>query len=159
MSTTVMHGTGALLAARRGHLSVTASNSNQASSRDNLGENGVGEERVPVLGAAVGRGDGGAQPNAFADELVEVLGLLGGEVAHGEVVHLLRHRSKWTYPDLAIIPMSRVGRTEPVHGGGLLEGVIVGIITGPRGRPAACPGVDSGPASRRLTACGRGPAP
>ena len=51
---------------------------------DALGEDGVGEERVPVLGSAVGYDDQGVA--ALADELPEVFGLLLVEGAHAEVV-------------------------------------------------------------------------
>ena len=51
-----------------------------------LGEDRVGEERIPVAGGAVGGGDDRAGAGAGADELVEVLGLGGGELAHAEVI-------------------------------------------------------------------------
>ena len=52
---------------------------------DGFGDDGVREERIPVFGAAVG-GDDDGSVGAFGDEFVEVVGLGGGEVAHGEVV-------------------------------------------------------------------------
>ena len=54
-------------------------------SRIDFGDDGVGEQRIPVGGGAVG-GEDEAAVGAFGDQLVEVVGLGGGEVAHGEVV-------------------------------------------------------------------------
>ena len=51
-------------------------------------DDGVGEERIPVRRRPVGGEDqrpSGAA-DAFADQFVEVVGLGGGEVPHGEVV-------------------------------------------------------------------------
>jgi len=50
-----------------------------------LGDDGVGEQRVPVLGCPVA-GQDQRRAGPFGDELVEVVGLSGGELAHGEVV-------------------------------------------------------------------------
>ena len=51
-----------------------------------LGQDGVGEERVPILGCAIAGHDDRARTSAFADQLVQVIGLLRGELAHGKVV-------------------------------------------------------------------------
>ena len=50
-----------------------------------LGDDGVGEQRIPVDRGAVRGQDQGAS-GAFVDQFVEVVGLGGGELAHGEVV-------------------------------------------------------------------------
>jgi pimeloyl-ACP methyl ester carboxylesterase len=52
---------------------------------DGLGDDGVGEPRIPVFGAAVG-GEHEGPPGAFGEQLVEIVGLGGGEVPHGEVI-------------------------------------------------------------------------
>ncbi len=52
---------------------------------DGLGNDGVREERVPVFGLSV-RGDHDRFGGSVGDELVEIVGLPGGEVAHGEIV-------------------------------------------------------------------------
>src|ERR1700722_7620406 len=44
-------------------------------------------------GSPVAREDEGF-PGAFRDELAEVVGLRGGELAHAEVVHVYRHSNK-----------------------------------------------------------------
>jgi hypothetical protein len=72
-----------------------------------FGEDGVREERVPLLWRAVAGDDGRASPDALADELVQILALTFRECAEAEVVDLLRCRSNATYPDLAIIPTPR----------------------------------------------------
>ena len=54
-------------------------------SRTDSATTGVGEQRIPVDGGPVGGEDQGAVLS-FGDQLVEVVGLDGGEVAHGEVV-------------------------------------------------------------------------
>jgi hypothetical protein len=51
-----------------------------------LGDDCVGEQRIPVNGRAVRGEDQRPAGLSFGDELVEVVGLHGGEVAHGEVV-------------------------------------------------------------------------
>jgi len=53
--------------------------------KDGLGDDGVREERIPVNGLTVGSED--ERPaGSFGDKFVDVVGLAGGEVAHGEVV-------------------------------------------------------------------------
>src|SRR5258708_1572266 len=52
---------------------------------EGFGNDGVGEQRVPVLGCPV-RGEHERSAGAFGDELIEVIGLGGGEFAHREVV-------------------------------------------------------------------------
>jgi site-specific DNA recombinase len=53
--------------------------------QEGLGDDGVGEQRVPVLGCPV-RGQDQRAARPLGDELVEVVGLGGGEFAHREVV-------------------------------------------------------------------------
>src|SRR5271165_2852652 len=52
---------------------------------DRLADHRVGEQRVPVGGLSVGRDDEGPV-GPLAHQLVEVVGLGQGEIAHGEVV-------------------------------------------------------------------------
>jgi hypothetical protein len=52
---------------------------------EGFGDDGVGEQRVPVLRRPV-RGEHERAAGPFGDELVEVIGLGGGELAHREVV-------------------------------------------------------------------------
>ena len=49
-------------------------------------EDGIGEEGVPVLRAAVGRDDAGGPSGALVDELIEVLSLSLGELLDSEVI-------------------------------------------------------------------------
>ncbi len=52
---------------------------------EGFGDDGIGEQRVPVLGGPV-RGEHEGSAGSFGDELVEVVGLGGGELAHREVI-------------------------------------------------------------------------
>jgi len=49
-------------------------------------QDGIGEEWVPVLRAAIGRDDAGGPPGALVDKLIEVLSLSLGELLDGDVV-------------------------------------------------------------------------
>jgi hypothetical protein len=49
-------------------------------------QDGVGEQWVPILGRAIAGHDHRAGTSAFADQLVQVIRLLGGVLAHGKVV-------------------------------------------------------------------------
>jgi hypothetical protein len=51
-----------------------------------LGQDGIVEERDPLLDGPVGSDDGGASPVTLDDDLVEVAGLLGVEASEPEVV-------------------------------------------------------------------------
>jgi hypothetical protein len=51
-----------------------------------LGEDGIVEERDPLVDGAVAGDDGGGAAVAFEDDLVEIAGLLGVEAAQAEVV-------------------------------------------------------------------------
>src|SRR5665647_962476 len=57
-----------------------------------FGYDRVREQRVPVLSRSVG-GDDQAFGRSFTDELVEVVGLSDGEVAHGKVIQDEQRRS------------------------------------------------------------------
>lgn len=51
-----------------------------------LGQDGIVEERDPLLDGPVGGNDGGASPVTLDDDLVEVAGLLGVEAAEPKIV-------------------------------------------------------------------------
>ncbi len=50
-----------------------------------LGDDGVGEERIPVFGSSV-RGQDERSAGSFGDEFVDVVGVAGGEFSHREIV-------------------------------------------------------------------------
>jgi hypothetical protein len=69
-----------------------------------LGQQGVGHLGDPLDGFAVGGDEGGGAAVPLDHQLIDVCGVQGVEGLQGKIVQLLRYRSNWTYPDVAIIP-------------------------------------------------------
>jgi site-specific DNA recombinase len=80
---------------------------------EGFGDDGVGEQRVPVLWRAI-RGEQQRFAGPFADELVQVVGLRGGELAHGEVVQDQRggpgELAEALVPGVVGVPAGQVGQ-------------------------------------------------
>ena len=60
-----------------------------------LGQQGIGHLGDPLDGLAVRRHQRRSRPVALDDQLVDIRGVEGVECLEGEVVDLLRYRSKW----------------------------------------------------------------
>jgi hypothetical protein len=69
-----------------------------------LGQQGIDHLPDPLDGLEVQGDQRGSVPVALDDQLVDIRGVERIERLEGEVVDLLRYRSKSIYPDPAIIP-------------------------------------------------------
>ena len=61
-----------------------------------VGEDGVVEERDPLVHGAIARDDGGGGPVPLDEDVVEIAGLLRGELPQAEVVELCGAPHNWT---------------------------------------------------------------
>ena len=77
-----------------------------------VGEDGVVEEGDPFLDGAVARDDRGGPAVALDEDVVEVAGLLGGELPEAEVVHDQRVPGE----PAAQLPLERVVGPRGVQG-------------------------------------------
>ena len=94
--------------------------------QEGLGDDGVGEQRVPVLRGPV-RGEHQGPAGPFGDELIEVVGLGGGEFPHGEVIQD-QHGGPGEFAEAFVPGVVGVAACEVGQGAAGLEEADVGAV-------------------------------
>ena len=83
-----------------------------------VGEDGIVEEGDPLIDGAIARDDGGGAPVPLHEDIVEIAGLLGGELAQPEVVQLCGAPHNSTYGEPSVMWSGRgEGRADERSGG------------------------------------------